>query len=70
MTYLRFGVRDLLWAMVVLGLALGWWRTYRRVAVAEHNARTLQGAFKSGDLRFNSSGKIVEMPLFAQPPDR
>ena len=22
---LRFGVRDLLWVMVVVGLALGWW---------------------------------------------
>jgi len=25
MTYLRFGIRDLLWAMVVMGLAIGWW---------------------------------------------
>jgi hypothetical protein len=24
-SYLRFGVRDLLWVMVVVGLALGWW---------------------------------------------
>ena len=24
MTYLRFGIRDLLWAMVVVGLAFGW----------------------------------------------
>ena len=24
MTYLRFGIRDLLWAMVVVGLVIGW----------------------------------------------
>jgi len=24
MTYLRFGIRDLLWAMVVVGLFLAW----------------------------------------------
>ena len=26
MTHLRFGIRDLLWAMVVVGLAVGWWQ--------------------------------------------
>jgi hypothetical protein len=25
----RFGIRDVLWAMVVLGLALGWWAESR-----------------------------------------
>ena len=25
MTYFRFGIRDLLWGMVAVGLAVGWW---------------------------------------------
>jgi hypothetical protein len=25
MTYLRFGIRDLLWAMALLGMGIGWW---------------------------------------------
>ena len=27
--WLSFGIRDLLWAMVVVGLALGWWEESR-----------------------------------------
>ena len=29
MTYLRFGIRDLLWAMALLAMGLGWWLEYR-----------------------------------------
>lgn len=25
MTYFRFGIRDLHWAMALIGMALGWW---------------------------------------------
>lgn len=33
MTYLRFGIRDLLWAMIVVGLASGWWLDHRNDAI-------------------------------------
>lgn len=29
MTYLRFGIRDLLWAMALIGTGLGWWLEHR-----------------------------------------
>jgi hypothetical protein len=67
MTRPHFGTRDLLWAMLVLGLALGWLRTYRHLAVAQHNVRALQGAFEPEELRYANSGKIIEMPLNARP---
>ena len=28
--WLSFGIRDLLWAMVVVGLAVGWWQEHRK----------------------------------------
>jgi hypothetical protein len=31
MTHLRFGIRDLLWAMVVVGMGLGWWSEHRKL---------------------------------------
>ena len=69
----RFAVRDLLWAMVLLAVALGWWRTYRRTAIAEHNARVLEGTFRPGELSYDSSGRITEMPRWSpasRGPDR
>ena len=27
--WLNFGIRDLLWAMVVVGLGVGWWQDHR-----------------------------------------
>ena len=63
--YLRFGTRDLLWATLLLALALGWWRTYRRVAIAEHNVRALEGAFRPGELGYDRSGRIREMPRWS-----
>ena len=34
---LRFGARDLLWATVVVGLALGWWLDRSRLAGELHH---------------------------------
>lgn len=33
---LRFGTRDLLWAMVVVGLATGWWNQSRQNWAGAH----------------------------------
>lgn len=66
---LRFGRGDLLWAMIVLALALGWLRTSWRASVAEHDARALQGAFRPGELRYEGSGKVVEMPRWSPASD-
>jgi hypothetical protein len=47
MTYLSFGIRDLLWAMVVVALVLGWWldKNHRDAALAgvkkRHDAELL-----------------------------
>jgi|GEM_PF-2991507 len=56
MTYLRFGVRDLLWAMVVVGLVIGWW-VDRRQTVNHYRAR--ERAFESRDFVFGL-GRLIE----------
>ena len=62
---LRFGTRDLLWAMVLVAVALGWWRTYRRAEIAEYNVRALEGGFRPDELTYDRSGQIREMPRWA-----
>jgi hypothetical protein len=43
-TLLRFSIRDLLWAAIVVGLALGWWLDHRAYAKATAEAtRVAQG---------------------------
>ena len=34
--WLSFGIRDLLWAMVVVGLAVGWWNQSRQNWLGTH----------------------------------
>jgi len=41
MGYFRFGVRDLLWGMALLGLSLGWWLDHRQNAEAKDDAHRL-----------------------------
>jgi len=38
--WLSFGIRDLLWAMVVVVLLLGWWSEHRSVQRAKDNLYT------------------------------
>jgi hypothetical protein len=38
--WLSFGIRDLLWAMVVLGMGVGWWLEHRSVQRAKDNLCT------------------------------
>jgi hypothetical protein len=45
MTYLRFGIRDLLWAMVVLGLVIAWWLEHARHVGAKVDAAQWKTAF-------------------------
>jgi hypothetical protein len=41
----RFTIRDVLWLMVVVGLALGWWNEHRRfVAYYEMVVRSVKWA--------------------------
>jgi hypothetical protein len=36
---LRFTIRDLLWLMVVVALAVGWWLDHRQLSVADERAQ-------------------------------
>jgi hypothetical protein len=40
-TLLRFSIRDLLWAAIVVGLALGWWLDHRAYAKSEAEAKRI-----------------------------
>jgi len=51
--WLSFGIRDLLWAMVVVGLVIGWWLERRNHAATERL------------VEFLSPG----IPTFDAPPD-
>ena len=51
-TYLRFGIRDLLWAMAFLGACIGWWqdrqdknRLALRAEALELDLRSMTSAF-------------------------
>ena len=43
--WFRFGTRDLLWAMVALGLIIGWWQEYWRRVEASNEAIAWKRAF-------------------------
>jgi hypothetical protein len=52
-TYLRFSIRDLLWAMLTLAFAFGWWAEHRRsdqhvgrIKVLENDARSAANRIK------------------------
>ena len=42
-SHLRYGIRDLLWAMVVVGLAVGWWQSHRQIQTWKGNAESVAG---------------------------
>jgi hypothetical protein len=44
--WLSFGIRDLLWATVVVGMAVGWWAEYRHSWRAVHE--DWQSIFEDG----------------------
>ncbi|MBW8883634.1 MAG: hypothetical protein JF612_02420 [Planctomycetia bacterium] len=49
----RFTIRDLLWFMVVLGLAEAWWFDHRRIEHEAQQWRILRGRWETefGELR-------------------
>jgi hypothetical protein len=68
---LRFTIRDLLWLMVVVGLASGWWVDHRRIS-DDPQWRTIAGALEQllldqgygigwggGDVFISKDGKTV-----------
>jgi hypothetical protein len=59
--WLRFGIRDLLWAMVVAGLVIGWWM--------DHLAVRRQAKFEAGIHKAEiRRARAVERWLDAQYP--
>jgi hypothetical protein len=54
--WLSFGTRDLLWMMVVVGLAAGWWQTYLSLQKAERRLGETSGI-----------GRVVQPPPAAAP---
>jgi hypothetical protein len=77
MTNLRFGIRDLLWAMVVMGLMIGWWGGSRESARAFSALETRYVELAQDDLEArlairNSSFRIVyygQTPKLAKDGD-
>jgi hypothetical protein len=74
MTYLRFGIRDLLWAMVVVGLGLALIAEKRRLSDARERADHLRYALTfAGNLLQRETGwKLVvdesKREYGAEPP--
>ena len=70
MTNLRFGIRDLLWAMVVVGLAIGWWadRERWRSTVAEAEARRTSAELNL--MISEAQSRALEQAFMQQHPER
>jgi hypothetical protein len=67
MTYLRFGIRDLLWAMVMVGLAIGWWSEYPRRASLIRQNQELSRALQQEGMR--SLGLEIDMGMMRENPN-
>ena len=50
MTLLRFSIRDLLWATVVVAMGLGWWLSYRDAETTHSLCRKLEAERNTRDL--------------------
>ena len=60
MTYLRFGVRDLLWATVVAGLAMGWWADHRNgLALQAEKDRKLHIALEHAKAHLTHANRLL-----------
>ena len=59
--WLSFGIRDLLWAMALVGMGLGWWAEYRydrgRAAALEAIAQEIEFAMDVAPAVITSEGK-------------
>jgi hypothetical protein len=59
----RFTIRDVLWLMVVVGLAFGWWRDRysdgKRVIVAPHAIDTRMSAGDVIELKMGDDGELT-----------
>ena len=44
---LRFTIRDLLWLMVVVGLACGWWMDLQKLREIEFKYESLLGSYRT-----------------------
>ena len=47
---MKFTLRDILWATVVVGLILGWWLDHRRFGLASRHLQTLIDILASHDI--------------------
>ena len=59
----RFTIRDVLWLMVVVALAVGWLIDHRRIGLAPAHLQTLIGVLSSHGIsvRLESKGVSAEM---------
>jgi len=58
MTQLRFGIRDLLWAMVVTGLLFGWWSASIRAIKAEAQLQKYAPVIRELNSVYKGSGSL------------
>lgn len=47
--YVQFNLRDLLWAMLLLGFALAWWQEYARASGKAKEAESLLSALRKAE---------------------
>ena len=69
MTFLRFGIRDLLWAMVVIALALGWLVDSRIPSRAERMREFRLEAMQNALIEEGWKSEQVNMQVRLERPD-
>lgn len=58
--WLRFSIRGLLWAMLVVGLCLGWWRDRERLASLDQESESWEWKAKDLATQWRRVGGTVE----------
>jgi|GEM_PF-3512014 len=64
-TYLRFGIRDLLWAMAFLGACIGWWQDRQEKNRLSDRAESLEVDLRLMAGRFGSDAE-AKVALLAE----
>jgi hypothetical protein len=62
MIYLRFGIRDLLWAMALIGMGLGWWLD-RSLLVGRVDS--IAQKWRVAAFRFDEASNVLEKNGYA-----
>ena len=57
---MRFSIRDLLWAMLVVAMALGWWRESAESEIRKEKFLLMEDRWLATEIRAAELNRLVE----------